>query len=83
MLTKDCIDDGKVMSMGRQVLFGIGVALAACLFLWGIRAFKPAVMPEKKSISTSAPERNIALELQQEQLKELRAIRIAIEKLNK
>lgn len=79
MFAKDIIDEEKVMSTGRQILWGICIATFVCLLLWKIGIFDYQI-PEKMPIKTPG---QIFLELQQEQVKELRAIRIAIEKLNK
>lgn len=77
MFTKDCIDEEKEMRMGRQVLWGIGIVLFCCLLFWqmGFFDYQP---PERIPKETPA---QTFLDLQQEQVKELQAIRIAIEKL--
>ena len=83
MLTKDGIDEEKIMGMGRQIILGIGVVFFCCLILWQIGVFDNDVndVADKKPIPKTQSE--IYLELQAEQTKELKAIRIAIEKLAK
>ena len=70
------IEEEKMRNVCRQGMIGAGIGLMVLLLSWAVITFD-------RTEKTPLPQPKTALELLEEQGKELQAIRIAVEKLAK